>query len=190
MMNIEQDFIYFTATDAQAKKLDAIWVKSKNMWKLPNTLGALRELHKEGFDVCEYGKRKAEARERLLKTKNHPPAIMFDVRLRPYQQQDINFLSFLPNAGVFNDPRTGKSITTLKLCEAEKRKKNLIVCPASLVINWANEIKKFTNSTPFPVSGNKAKRMKIYKSFKEAEEGYLIMSKEVARIDTETIKAM
>jgi hypothetical protein len=41
MLKIENDNIYFTATEQTARKLDAVWVKSKNAWKLPNTLGAL-----------------------------------------------------------------------------------------------------------------------------------------------------
>jgi hypothetical protein len=59
MLTIENEFIYFTATEQTARKLDAVWVKSKNAYKVPNTLGALRELHKAGYDVAEYGKKKA-----------------------------------------------------------------------------------------------------------------------------------
>jgi SNF2 family DNA or RNA helicase len=189
-INIEVNFIYIQCNEQQAKKLDAVWVKSRNAWRLPNTLGALRELHRLGFDVAEYGKQKAKERERLLSVKNSKPTAYQDKRLRPYQQTDIDFLQHIPNAGVFNEPRTGKSITTLKLCETEKRKKNLIVCPASLVINWANEIKKFTIYTPFPVSGTKTKRIKTYEAFKNASEGYLIISKETLRQDVNIIESM
>lgn len=190
MITIENDFIYLTCSDQHAKKLDAQWVKSKKAYRLPNTLGALRELHRLGYDVAEYGKQKAELRERLLTLKTKEPKAYQDKRLRPYQQTDIDFLQNIPHAGVFNDPRTGKSITTLKLCESEGRKKNLIVCPASLVLNWANEIRKFTDKTPFPVSGTKAKRLKIYNEFKAADEGYLIMSKEALRSDVEILEAL
>jgi SNF2 family DNA or RNA helicase len=190
MLKIESDFIYLTCTEQQARKLDAIYVKSKKQWKLPNTLGALRELHKLGFDVMEYGKKKAEAREKLLQIKSSDPTTFQDKRLRPYQQTDINFLGHLPHAGVFNEQRTGKSVTVLKAFETEGRKKNLIVCPASLVLNWTAEIKKFTNKTPFPVSGTKTKRMKIYNAFKAADEGYLIMSKELLRQDVESLRSL
>jgi SNF2 family DNA or RNA helicase len=137
-----------------------------------------------------YGKLKAKQRQELLQLKQAESTTYQDKRLRPYQQTDINFLGRLPNAGVFNEQRTGKSFTVLKAFEAEGRKKNLIVCPATLVLNWTAEIKKFTNSTPFPVSGTKTKRMKIYEAFKVAEEGYLIISKETLRQDVEIIEAM
>ncbi len=190
MIQIENDYIYITCTDKQAKQLDAVWVKSRKAYKLPNTLGALRELHRQGFDVAEYGKKKAEAREKLLSLKIKEPTKLIDKRLRPYQQTDIDFLQHIPQAGIFNDPRTGKSITSLKLCEVENHKKNLIVCPATLVLNWANEIKKFTDKTPFPVSGSKAKRMKTYNEFKTANEGYLIISKETLRQDVNIIESL
>lgn len=189
-IKIESDFIYFQAAEAQAKQLDAIYVKSRKAYKLPNTLGALRELHKLGFDVMEYGIRKKAKRRDLLELKNSNPLFTIDKRLRPYQQTDINFLKELPHAGVFNDPRTGKSVTMLKLFELEGRKKNLIVCPASLVINWANEIKKFTDQVPFPVSGDKRKRMKTYEAFKTAEKGYLIVSKETLRQDVDILETL
>jgi SNF2 family DNA or RNA helicase len=190
MIEIDQNHIYFTGTEAQARQLDAVWMKSKGKYRLPNTLGALRELHKQGFDVVEYGKKKVEARERVLKKKNPEIVPVYDDRLRPYQLNDIYFLSQLPQAGVFSEQRTGKSVVALKTFEAEGRKKNLIICPASLVLNWTNEIKKFTNKTPFPVSGSKAKRMKVYNAFKEAEEGYLIISKDTLRQDVAILETL
>lgn len=190
MLTIENDFIYLQCTDKQAKVLDAQWMKGRKSYRLPNTLGALRELHRQGFDVMEYGKKKASLRDKLLELKSINPTSLQDKRLRPYQQTDINFLQHIPHCGVFNDPRTGKSFTTLMLFEAEGRKKNLIVCPASLVLNWTNEIKKFTNKTPFPVNGNKTKRMKIYNEFKAAEEGYLIISKDTLRSDVNVLETL
>jgi SNF2 family DNA or RNA helicase len=191
MLTIEKDNIYFTATEQTARSLDGVWVKSKNAYKVPNTLGALRELHKAGYDVAEYGKKKSQIRTDFLELKNNEnPSFNLDNRLRPYQRVDISFLTQLPHAGVFNDPRTGKSVTALKTFEVEGRKKNLLVCPASLVLNWSNEIKKFTDKTPFPVNGNKAKRMKIYEAFKAAEEGYLIISKDTLRQDVTILETL
>jgi SNF2 family DNA or RNA helicase len=190
MIAIDNDFIFVKCTEQQAKVLDAQWIKSRKAWRLPNTLGALRELHRQGFDVAEYGKKKAELRENLLQKKVKEPTKLMDKRLRSYQQTDIDFLQHIPQAGVFNEQRTGKSFTALMLFEAEGRKKNLIVCPATLVLNWTSEIEKFTDKTPFPVSGTKAKRLKIYNAFKAADEGYLIMSKEALRADVEILETL
>lgn len=188
-VTIESNWIYVKCTEQQARHLDAVWVKSKQAYKLPNTIGALRELHKQGFNVAEYGKQKAAARENLLAYKNLEDTFG-DERLRPYQRVDVSYLKNLPHAGIFNEQRTGKSVTALKAFENEGRKKNLIICPASLVLNWTHEIKKFTDKTPFPVSGSKAKRMKVYNAFKEAEEGYLIISKDTLKQDVSIIEAL
>jgi hypothetical protein len=111
MLTIEKDNIYFTATEQTARKLDAVWVKSKNAYKVPNTLGALRELHKAGYDVAEYGKKKAEARENLLVSKTKPSFLIpYGEKLRPYQNIDIQFLKKLPHAAIFNEQRTGKHL--------------------------------------------------------------------------------
>ena len=111
MITIEPNFIYVTCTNRQAKQMDAVWVKSKRMWRVPNTLGALRELHKLGFDVTEYGKQKAEQRKQMLSAKDAPIGIFdFGSKLRPYQIQDINFLSSIPHCGVFSEMRTGEQI--------------------------------------------------------------------------------
>jgi SNF2 family DNA or RNA helicase len=190
MLTIEKDNIYFTATEQTARKLDAVWVKSKNAYKVPNTLGALRELHKAGYDVAEYGKKKAQARENVLAVKNLTYLGENSHGLRPYQWVDVHYLQTIPHAGIFNEQRTGKSVTALKTFEEEGRKKNLIVCPASLVLNWCTEIQKFTDKTPFPVSGTKAKRMKIYEAFKAAEEGYLIISKDTLRQDVTILETL
>ena len=164
MIRIESDFIYFTTTEQTARKLDAVWVKSKNAYKVPNTLGALRELHKAGYDVAEYGKKKAEQRERILSVKHVIQDINFkDYGLRPYQNNDIFFLKQLKHAAIFNEQRTGKTPTTLKLLEAEGHDKIIIICPASLVLNWKKEVETWTSLKAFAVNGTKTKRLKTSK---------------------------
>lgn len=190
MIEITNDFIFIQANDKTAQQLDAVYVKSKKAWKVPNTLGALRELHRLGYDVAEYGKRRSRQREEVLKRKNPETAPNYDDRLRPYQNQDIDFLSQIPNSGLFSEQRTGKSAVALKLMELEESGKHLVVCPATLVLNWSNETKKWTSLTPFPVSGSKAKRMKIYNQFKEAAEGVLIISKDTLRSDVDVIESL
>lgn len=108
-MLIEKDYIYFSASDQTAKQLDAVWVKSRNAWRVPNTLGALRELYKSGYDVAEYGKQKSTKKAELLAFKTITPPVI-DTKLRPYQNQDIHFLSFLPHSAIFNEQRTGEQI--------------------------------------------------------------------------------
>jgi hypothetical protein len=58
MIQIERDFIYVSLSSEQAQKLNATWNQKRKAYKVPNTIGALRELHGLGFDVAEYGTQK------------------------------------------------------------------------------------------------------------------------------------
>jgi SNF2 family DNA or RNA helicase len=189
-LTIEKDNIYFTATEQTARKLDAVWVKSKNAYKVPNTLGALRELHKAGYDVAEYGKKKAEAREDFLRIKGQNDSVVLKKtmpNLRPYQRSDVNFLSCLPHAAVFNEQRTGKTPTTLKLLEAEGHEKIIIICPASLVLNWKKEVETWTSLKAFAVNGTKTKRTNTYGAW-TLRKGCLILSKDTAKADVDLLR--
>jgi len=63
--------------------------------------------------------------------------------LRPYQHVGVSWLSFLRDAGLgavlADDMGLGKTLQTL--CALQGR--TLVVCPRSVVFNWADEIQKF-----------------------------------------------
>ncbi|WP_440904145.1 SNF2-related protein [Catenovulum sp. SX2] len=76
-----------------------------------------------------------------------------NANLRPYQQQGLNWLSFLfeYNFGgiLADDMGLGKTLQTLCLLESMRLqnkldKPALVICPTSLVGNWLNEANKFT----------------------------------------------
>ncbi|MBQ4833332.1 DEAD/DEAH box helicase [Pseudoalteromonas sp. MMG010] len=75
------------------------------------------------------------------------------VELREYQQQGVQWLSFLKRhqlGGILADDmglgKTLQVIAYLASCsEKPQAGPTLIVCPTSLVSNWQNEIKKFTS---------------------------------------------
>jgi SNF2 family DNA or RNA helicase len=186
MIEFTNDFIFFSSNEQKARKLDATWIKSRNCWRLPNTIGALREMHRLGFNVMEYGKTKAHDREVFLKRKNPEIVPLYDNRLRPYQLNDIWFLSHLPHCGVFSEMRTGKTPTTLRLLEAEKHEKIIVVCPASLVLNWKAEIERWASLEAFAVNGTKTKRSKIYQEW-DSKKGYLVLSKDTAKADIDLL---
>lgn len=78
-----------------------------------------------------------------------PPAELpadVSATLRPYQEVGVNWLSFLRSAGLggvlADDMGLGKTLQTL--CAI--RGKTLVVCPKSVVFNWASEVKKFRPS--------------------------------------------
>ncbi len=84
-----------------------------------------------------------------------PPAALpegFSGTLRPYQAQGVDWLQFLRGAGIgavlADDMGLGKTVQTLAhlvIEQAEGRldRPALIVCPTSLVPNWAAEVERF-----------------------------------------------
>ncbi|XXF75383.1 DEAD/DEAH box helicase [Myxococcaceae bacterium GXIMD 01537] len=78
-----------------------------------------------------------------------PEAVLpsdLDATLRPYQQEGIRWLSFLRGAGLggilADDMGLGKTLQTL--CVLGPR--TLVVCPTSVLPNWAAELKRFRPS--------------------------------------------
>ncbi len=66
-----------------------------------------------------------------------------NAELRPYQQHGVDWLSFLRGAGLgavlADDMGLGKTLQTLCALQGPA----LVVCPRSVVFNWAREIEKF-----------------------------------------------
>jgi superfamily II DNA or RNA helicase len=78
-----------------------------------------------------------------------PPLGKLDDVLRPYQKHGVGWLHFLRQnhfGGILADEMgLGKTLQTLAYLQTVKSDKpSLIVCPTSLVFNWANEAARFT----------------------------------------------
>jgi superfamily II DNA or RNA helicase len=84
-----------------------------------------------------------------------PPLGKLDEVLRPYQKHGVGWLYFLRQnrvGGILADEMgLGKTLQTLAYLQSLKsqggsanKKPSLIVCPTSLVFNWANEAARFT----------------------------------------------
>ncbi|MGI9279913.1 MAG: SNF2-related protein [Endozoicomonas sp.] len=105
-----------------------------------------------GEKLLELGK-KLKKFKRLKKVK---PAKNLNAELRPYQQQGLSWLQFLREYGLngilADDMGLGKTLQTLAHLQLEKqcldrsknRKPSLVVCPTSLLHNWAREAQRFT----------------------------------------------
>ena len=79
----------------------------------------------------------------------------FRATLRPYQSQGVDWLQFLASAGLggvlADDMGLGKTVQTLAHLMIEKAagrldRPSLIVCPTSLIPNWAAEAQRFAPS--------------------------------------------
>lgn len=67
--------------------------------------------------------------------------------LRDYQLEDVQYLLRKDAMGLFNEQRTGKTPTSLTVMRARDIKHLLIVCPATLLYNWAHECTKWLDTT-------------------------------------------
>lgn len=87
-------------------------------------------------------------------------------KLRPYQIEDIEFLSNLMTAGCFNEQRTGKTPTALKTLSICGCKKILVICPGSALFQWKEEYERWLNEDCVAVVGTPKQRELIIKSWK------------------------
>jgi SNF2 family DNA or RNA helicase len=77
--------------------------------------------------------------------------------LRPYQESGFQWLNYLNEVNwggiLADDMGLGKTIQALSFIQHVKETKGslkaLVVCPTTLMYNWENEIKKFTNSLTY-----------------------------------------
>jgi superfamily II DNA or RNA helicase len=79
------------------------------------------------------------------------PSAAFQGKLRPYQQQGVNWLAFLHGYGfhgiLADEMGLGKTIQVLAfLSRLPRQGPHLIVMPTSLLFNWRNEIRQFLPS--------------------------------------------
>lgn len=79
--------------------------------------------------------------------------------LRPYQVAGFHWIHYLSEIGwggiLADDMGLGKTIQALTYLQHIKNKKgkiiSLVVCPTTLIYNWENEIKKFTNGLTYQI---------------------------------------
>lgn len=193
MFSFDQDFIYVTTEYNQRDKLkglDGVWVKNKG-WKFPKNLWCMKEIEyhvpdlRHNFSFQTVKEQLQQGFAKLLQLKKAPSSNVNPL-LRPYQNEDVQYLHHLKSAGVFNEPRTGKTPTTIELLKQLKAEKNVIICPASLIWNWKKEFEKwYPEHKVIVVDDIKSKRRKLYDSF---TTGTMIISKDTFKLDKPDIR--
>lgn len=87
------------------------------------------------------------------------------VTLYQHQSELRELARTQPRWGVFFEPGTGKSLTLLSIIadrlDAAPKYKTLIVCPATLVPNWYDEVRKHTDLYAEMLLGERVKRTRI-----------------------------
>ena len=120
-----------------------------------------------------------------------PPAALHNV-LRKYQRDGYRWLRTLDGYGMggilADDMGLGKTLQVLSyllaMKESGQRLPSLIVCPASLVLNWEEECRKFTPQlTCVAVDGDAAHRAELAKQWTDAD--LIVTSYDLLRRDEE-----
>ena len=183
----DDNFIYIRASQQEAAKLDAVYLPTIRVYKLPLNKNTLKDImfyiNHQKLTELYHKEVMEEASIKMMKTLN--PAMQTAGKLREYQAQDATLIRKYPVLAIFNEQRTGKTPTVL---HALKDLTNgLIVCPSSLKLNWLREFEEWSDTKAVVVSGSKKKRMRIYAQL--AEET-MIISYETLRADINDILRM
>jgi SNF2 family DNA or RNA helicase len=188
-VKIDKAYVYvktpFIARDAVQRDLNGVWSKKEGMYRFPKNLHMMAELLeyfpelKASNQFMNAGMKLRAIREMFLDMKR-PTDAPGDERLRPYQRVDVQYLKKMPSAGIFNEPRTGKTPTSIVLMKELKTKANMVVCPASLLFNWEKEIRDwYPELKTFVVNGTPKKKEDAIKAcYDYSGHKVLIVSKD------------
>jgi len=178
----DKSFVYFKTTPEQAADLGAVYVGSIRGWKLPLNPYTLKELQKHiishkidellGLEIAKHTfiKHKKEAIAPTLGD------------LRPYQAVDVRVIQTHKRLAIFNEQRTGKTPTILTALQNFVG--GIVVCPASLKLNWLKEAERWARQPYVVITGSKAKRKKLYETMNRRN---MIISYETLRADINDI---
>ena len=86
-------------------------------------------------------------------------------QLRPYQEADAQFLAARDRAALFNEQRTGKTPTVLRALQLKGCRKVLIVCPASVMVQWSDEYSRWLKQPCLVCAGTRAHRRRVIQSW-------------------------
>ncbi len=96
--------------------------------------------------------------------------------MRPYQKEGVAWLEFLRSyrfGGILaDDMGLGKTLQALAFLSLHKTpgKPHLVICPKTLIYNWASEAKRFTPDLNIvTVDGTQAERSKEHRKIKDAD---------------------
>lgn len=107
------------------------------------------------------------------------------LKLRPYQEEDVKFLSQQKKIGIFNEMRTGKTPTSLAIFQSWKSPNLLIICPSILQVQWQEAVENWLNQPAYVISYlSLEERQTIYQKFCQEKKWIIIISKDVFKIDS------
>jgi SNF2 family DNA or RNA helicase len=195
----DENFVYLIDTPFGKKEdmkqyLSGVWVSNKKFkgYRFPKNVHCMRELVRyfpelrTNEEFIRDGKMLADEVDYWMNIKTGYTA---EWGLRPYQNEDIHYLNTRGSCLVLNEPRTGKTPTMITVLKALGTKRNLVVCPSSLVLNWAKEFKQwYPECAVYPITGTKSQRNQLYEEHEMDSKYYpkvIIISKDTWKLDNE-----
>lgn len=149
------------------------WDNANKRWSFPAGAGAelLRFAAEHGFEVEEEAAAQAQAlretEERNL-AESRAAEADFQVEglggtLRPFQSAGVRYCVRQRRVLVGDQPGLGKTVQDLATVQAENAFPHLVICPASLKLNWAREARRWlpgrsvqvlAGTKPAPITGD------------------------------------
>lgn len=104
--------------------------------------------------------------------------------LLPFQKEGVDFATFSTGLIVADDLELGKLTQAVATAVMKKEvfgfTKTLVVCPATLKMQWKREIERLTGKPPLFVEGSQPERLKLYR---EQEQYFFIVNYETVNQD-------
>ena len=128
------------------------------------------------------------------KNKSYPLPSPYDEILRDYQKEGVQWLSMMRDSGfngiLADDMGLGKTLQVIALLDLEvSEKTSIVICPASLIYNWEDEIHRFSKTLKCKcICGNAKQRAQSIASYSQYD--VLITSYDYIRRDIELYEAM
>lgn len=158
VFNKREHFVQLNSTTVGLLSFDSALPEIKNVAEEGEWVNETLQIKKSQFGLLDPLWKGATGAPTLLELKDKwqtftgieeaLPSREFQGKLRPYQQQGVNWLAFLENYhfhGLLADEMgLGKTVQILAfLSRLPQDKPHLIVLPTSLIFNWRQEITKF-----------------------------------------------
>lgn len=161
----------------------------KGIKTFPSSPRLIKDISREGLISFEEAEAYFAKRAQLIDMKN--ANVVYDERLRPYQNADVHFLkTFNKGKGVFNEQRMGKTPTTLVTMRAKNQNNSLIIVPFSVITHWMQEYERWHGGEIVTPKSHwtQEKRFKFYKNIKNNQS--LILNYEKIVKDFEILKTL
>ena len=142
-------------------------------------------------DLARRAEREAEMARLMAQVKAGKLTIdVLKLPLYPYQMLGTLFLAFTGRALLGDDMGLGKTVQAIAASVFLKRQgklsRVLIICPASLKLQWAKEIRRFCDESVTVITGPKRRRKKLY-----AEEStFTVLNYELVLRDFDLIRSL